>query len=130
MTLPPRTKSPQRLDSPRALSEPAAIARSCAGRRSSAGRDTMRNTITDRRNFLLGAAAVAGAGYLAGTWGGRSASAAQAPVGRKQVMVAGKRVKVIDIHGHMVVPKSGELLQGSGVKGEYPMAQIMGPERF
>ena len=90
----------------------------------------MRNTITDRRNFLLGAAAVAGAGYLAGTWGGRSASAAQAPAGRKQVMVAGKRVKVIDIHGHMVVPKSGELLQGSGVKGEYPMAQIMGPERF
>jgi aminocarboxymuconate-semialdehyde decarboxylase len=89
----------------------------------------MKNTITDRRSFLMGAAAVAGAGCLAAGLGSRTASAAQAPA-RKQIMVAGKRVKVIDIHGHMVVPKSGELLQGSGVKGDYPMNQIMGPDRF
>ena len=83
---------------------------------------------TNRRLFLLGAAAAAGAGY-AGTLS-RVASAAPAPVTRKQIMVAGKRVKVIDIHGHLVIPKSGELLAGSNVKGDYPMAQIMGPDRL
>ena len=82
---------------------------------------------TNRRLFLLGAAAAAGAGF-AGTL--RVAWAAPAPAGRKQVMVAGKRVKVIDIHGHLVIPKSGELLAGSNVKGDYPMAQIMGPDRL
>jgi aminocarboxymuconate-semialdehyde decarboxylase len=46
------------------------------------------------------------------------------------VTVAGKRVKVIDIHGHLVIPKSGDLLQGSGIKGEYPRNQIMGPDRL
>ena len=88
----------------------------------------MRHTITDRRTFLLGAAATAGAGLLAR---GTSRAAQAAPAGRKQVMVGGKRVKVIDIHGHMVVPKSQALLQGSNVKGQYPMNQIMGPpDRF
>ena len=84
---------------------------------------------TNRRLFLLGAAAAAGAAY-AGTLAPRVAWAAPAPAGRKQVMVAGKRVKVIDIHGHLVIPKSGELLAGSNVKGDYPMAQIMGPDRL
>ena len=84
---------------------------------------------TNRRLFLLGAAAAAGIGY-AGSLTRSSAWAAPAPTGRKVVMVAGKRVKVIDIHGHLVIPKSGELLAGSNVKGDYPMAQIMGPERM
>jgi aminocarboxymuconate-semialdehyde decarboxylase len=84
---------------------------------------------TNRRLFLLGAAAAAGTGF-AGTLTQRVAWAAPAPAGRKQVMVAGKRVKVIDIHGHLVIPKSGELLAGSNVKGDYPMAQIMGPDRL
>ncbi len=84
---------------------------------------------TNRRLFLLGAAAAAGAGY-AGGFTRSSAWAAPAPAGRKLVMVAGKRVKVIDIHGHLVIPKSGELLAGSNVRGDYPMAQIMGPDRM
>jgi aminocarboxymuconate-semialdehyde decarboxylase len=45
-------------------------------------------------------------------------------------MVAGKRIKVVDIHGHLVVPKSEALLTGSAVKGDYPKNQIMGPERL
>src|SRR3954471_12593427 len=85
-------------------------------------------TTTNPPNFLLGAGTLA----AAATFGGlsRTASAAQAPGGRKQISVAGKNVKVIDIHGHLVIPKSGELLQGTNVKGDYPMAQIMGPARF
>jgi aminocarboxymuconate-semialdehyde decarboxylase len=89
----------------------------------------MRNV--NRRFFLMGAAAAAGAGYFAGGLGSRPAWAAQAAGGgRKQVMVAGKRVKVIDIHAHLVIPKSGELLAGSNVKGDYPRAQILGPDRI
>ena len=85
----------------------------------------------NRRNFLLGAAAVAGATCFPGGLTRSGALAAQAQgAARKIVTVAGKRVRVIDIHGHLVIPKSGELLQGSGVTGDYPRNQIMGPERM
>jgi aminocarboxymuconate-semialdehyde decarboxylase len=90
----------------------------------------MKDAITNRRSFLLGAAAAAGAGYLASRIGPAIAPAQAQGAARKQVMVAGKRVRVIDIHAHLVIPKSGELLAGTNVKGDYPRAQIMGPERF
>jgi aminocarboxymuconate-semialdehyde decarboxylase len=95
-------------------------------------REAAMNTNTNRRHFLMGAAAAAGAGFLGNTLVGSRlfAAEAQAPGGRKQIMVAGKRVKVVDIHGHLVVPKSEALLQGSSVKGDYPKNQIMGPDRI
>jgi aminocarboxymuconate-semialdehyde decarboxylase len=89
----------------------------------------MSHAIANRRSFLLGAAAAAGAGLIAGGLKPRAAWGAQAQQ-RKIVMVAGKRVKVIDIHAHLVVPKSGELLAGTGVKGDYPRNQILGPDRI
>src|SRR6266446_4984437 len=88
----------------------------------------MNHALATRRNFLLGAAAAAGAGYLAQALRA-PARAAQAQA-RKQVMVGGKRVKVIDIHAHLVVPKSEALLAGSNVKGDYPRNQILGPDRI
>src|SRR4051812_7375778 len=84
---------------------------------------------SNRRNFLMGAAAV-GAGLFARDFGIPRALAAPAAGGRKQIMVAGKRMKVIDIHGHLVVPQSEALLAGSNVKGDYPRNQIMGPDRL
>ena len=39
-------------------------------------------------------------------------------------------MQVIDIHGHLVIPKSEELLAGSNVKGDYPRNQILGPDRL
>jgi len=85
---------------------------------------------TNRRNFLLSAAAATGSAYFVGGLG-RPSLAAQAQGGvRKQVMVGGKRVRVVDIHAHLVIPKSGELLAGSGVKGDYPPNQILGPNRI
>lgn len=85
----------------------------------------------NRRGFLMGAAAAAGAAYFAGGLGSGPAWAAQAQTGaRKQVMVAGKPVKVIDIHAHLVVPQSEALLAGSNVKGDYPKNQILGPGRI
>jgi aminocarboxymuconate-semialdehyde decarboxylase len=90
----------------------------------------MSNSNTNRRSFLMGAAAAAGAGMFAAGMGGSRLFAAEAQNGaRKQIMVAGKRVKVIDIHGHLVIPKSEGLLTGSTVKGDYPKNQIMGPDR-
>jgi aminocarboxymuconate-semialdehyde decarboxylase len=53
----------------------------------------------------------------------RRASAAD--VTRKQVRVNGKLVKVIDIHGHMVVPKAAEVLAGTSLKGRFPPNQDM-----
>jgi aminocarboxymuconate-semialdehyde decarboxylase len=82
---------------------------------------------SNRRQFLMGAAALAGGAYALRT----PARAAQAAAGpRKQVMVGGKRVKVVDIHGHLVIPKSEALLAGSNVKGAYPRNQIMPGDRF
>ena len=87
--------------------------------------------MTNRRNFLMGAAAAAGAGVFARDFGIPRALAQGAQGGgRKQITVAGKRVKVIDIHGHLVVPQSEALLAGSNVKGDYPRNQIMGPDRL
>src|SRR3954469_19990636 len=86
---------------------------------------------TNRRTFLMGAAAAAGAGLVGGEFGVPQALAAQAQGGgRKQITVGGKRVKVIDIHGHLIVPQSEALLAGSNVKGDYPRNQIMGPDRL
>ena len=92
----------------------------------------MDTRFTNRRSFLLGAAATAGIGAVAGALRVPSAFAAQAaqPVARKQIMVGGKAVKVVDIHGHLVIPESEKLLAGSNVKGDYPRNQIMPGDRF
>jgi aminocarboxymuconate-semialdehyde decarboxylase len=85
---------------------------------------------SNRRNFLMGAAAAAGSAYLVDGLGSRSWAAQAQGGARKQVIVGGKRVRVVDIHAHLVVPKSGELLAGTNVKGDYPMNQILGPNRI
>jgi aminocarboxymuconate-semialdehyde decarboxylase len=82
---------------------------------------------TDRRTFLLGATAAAGAAYAGSRLGSPARAAAPA---RKQVMVAGRPVRVVDIHAHLVIPEAQQVLQGSGVMGDFPRAQVMGPERF
>jgi aminocarboxymuconate-semialdehyde decarboxylase len=85
----------------------------------------------NRRGFMTGAAAMAGASCFMRGFGLSAASAAQAQNGPpKIVMVAGKRVRVIDLHGHLVVPKSRELLTGTGITGDFPANQIMGPDRI
>ncbi len=85
----------------------------------------------NRRSFLLGvAAAAASAGYFSGGLRFPAAKAAQAQGGRKVVMVAGKRVKVVDIHAHCVMPKVADVLKGTDIKGQFPANQILGPERM
>lgn len=89
----------------------------------------MYSNMTNRRSFLLGAAAAAGT--IAGAMNGFPARAGEAAaVARKQITVGGRPVKVVDIHGHLVIPASEPFLAGSNVKGDYPRAQIMPGDRF
>src|SRR5437764_10767210 len=84
----------------------------------------------NRRRFMAGSIAVGAIGATAPVW--RTAvRAAETP--RKVVTVDGKRVKVIDIHGHIVIPKAEEVLAGSKIKGRFPANQDMAKsaqERF
>jgi len=91
----------------------------------------MNTSNANRRSFLLGvAAAAASAGYVTDGFRFGTARAAQAQGGRKIVTVGGKRVKVVDIHAHCVMPKVADVLKGTDVKGQFPANQILGPERM
>ena len=83
--------------------------------------------MSNRRDFFKTAA-----GAAAGTFvlGGRSVTA-QAPPVRRQVMIGGKRVRVIDVHCHCVIPEAADVVKGT------PYAQqgagaggVIGPERL
>jgi aminocarboxymuconate-semialdehyde decarboxylase len=78
-----------------------------------------------RRSFLMGAAA-ASAALIAPV----APFVRAAEGGRKIVRVAGKRVKVIDIHGHLVIPASADAVKGKDLKARWPKGEIMGPERL
>jgi aminocarboxymuconate-semialdehyde decarboxylase len=83
-----------------------------------------------RRRFVAGSIAAGAIGATAPVWR-TAARAAETP--RKVVTVDGKRVKVIDIHGHIVIPKAEEVLAGSKIKGRFPANQDMAKsaqERF
>jgi aminocarboxymuconate-semialdehyde decarboxylase len=85
---------------------------------------------SNRRRFLMGAAAAAGAASLGNSLNGLSAFAAPAPAQRKQVMIGGRRVRVVDIHAHCVIPRAQEVIQGTGVEGDFPRLQVLGPPRI
>jgi aminocarboxymuconate-semialdehyde decarboxylase len=64
--------------------------------------------VANRRDFFKTVAGAAAGMYVAGR--GRPASAVQAPAGRRQVSIAGKRVRVVDIHSHATVPEVDPVL--------------------
>ncbi len=71
-----------------------------------------------RRAFVAG-------GVAAGALASFSRMPLRAAEQRKIVRVDGKQVKVIDIHGHIVIPKAQEVLAGSPLKGRFPADQDM-----
>lgn len=90
----------------------------------------------DRRQFLKGVSASV-AGLLAGGGIGRaSAQQRGASTARRPVSIAGRRVKTVDIHAHVVIPEAANLLKGTpldgrgGAGGGAGSAQVMGPERL
>ena len=81
----------------------------------------------NRRHFFKTAAGVAAGSLVLG----RELVGAQAPPARRQVTIGGKRVRVIDIHSHCVIPAASDVVKGT------PYAQngagaggVIGPERL
>lgn len=93
----------------------------------------------DRRDFLkLVASAttgllVHGRAFAASAAQG-AASAPATPVKRREVSVGGRRVKVIDIHAHCVIPEVWDIVKDTGLASSAgPRARgpnVMGPERI
>jgi aminocarboxymuconate-semialdehyde decarboxylase len=81
----------------------------------------------NRRDFIKVSAGAAAGAFLAGQAGPLFA---QAPA-RRQISIAGRRVRVIDIHAHCVVPVQ-EITKGTKLDGQGGGAgnQIIGPMRI
>jgi aminocarboxymuconate-semialdehyde decarboxylase len=84
--------------------------------------------MTNRRAFCRTVAGAAGALVLAPPFGTAGAQEA-----RRQVTIGGRRVKVIDIHCHCVIPEAAEVVKntplakaGGGGGGN----QVLGPQRL
>jgi aminocarboxymuconate-semialdehyde decarboxylase len=67
--------------------------------------------VANRRDFFKTVAGAAAGLYAAGH--SSSASALQAPAARRQVSIAGKRVRVVDIHSHATVPEADAVIKGT-----------------
>ena len=64
----------------------------------------------NRRDFVRTMAGATAGFYAAG---GRFDLLAQAPAERRQVSIAGKRIKVVDVHAHGTVPEVAEVVKGT-----------------
>jgi aminocarboxymuconate-semialdehyde decarboxylase len=83
--------------------------------------------MANRRDFFKTVAGAAAGTYIAGRR--RPASAAQAPATRRQVSIAGRRVRVVDIHSHATVPEVDPVVQNT----EYAKqggGRPLGPDRI
>ncbi len=92
--------------------------------------------MSNRRAFLKTLAA-ATAGTTLGGWrdaaSAFSAQAEAAPAKRREIFVGGKRVKVVDVHAHAVIPEVAELVKGTKLlraNGPARGPQVLGPDRL
>ena len=82
--------------------------------------------MADRRDFFKTVAGAAAGIYVGGRTG--SAAPVQTPAGRRQLMVGGRRIRVVDIHAHATVPEVEPVLRNT----EYAKqggGRPLGPER-
>ena len=82
----------------------------------------------NRRHFFKTAAGAAAGALVVG---GKSITA-QAPPARRQVTIGGKRVRVIDVHCHCVIPEAAEIVKGTPLAqgGGGGGNQVIGPQRL
>jgi len=81
--------------------------------------------MANRREFLRSAAG-ATAGMFA--MGGLLDAVAQIP--RREVSIGGRRVKVVDIHGHCAIQEVEDVIRGTSVERRVSRNRILGPERL
>src|ERR1700722_9089514 len=93
----------------------------------------------DRRDFLKTVAGATTGMLLTGhafaasaLQGGAAATAA--PVKRREVFIGGKRVKVVDVHAHCVIPEVWDIVKdtslASSAGGRARGPNLMGPDRI
>jgi aminocarboxymuconate-semialdehyde decarboxylase len=86
--------------------------------------------VVHRRDFLITAIAGAAGAYAISRQGLNVATARQpSSSGRRQVMVGGRRVKVIDVHAHCVIPV-GEIVKGTPLAKAGSGSGNLGPDRL
>ena len=89
--------------------------------------------MTNRRNFLRTAAG-AGAAVLAGRIDFASAQTPAASAKRREVFVGRKRVKVVDIHGHFLIPDEIAVVKdtplAANVTNTFNGTLLLGPQRI
>jgi aminocarboxymuconate-semialdehyde decarboxylase len=93
-------------------------------------------TMPNRRDFLKTVAGATAGMFVAGRrLAGAGLQAPQAtPVKRREVFVGGRRVKVVDVHAHCVIPEVRDLVKdtklASRVSNLVRGSNVMGPERL
>ena len=82
----------------------------------------------NRRDFFKTAAGAAAGTFVVG----REFLNAQAPPARRQVTIAGKRIRVIDVHCHCVIPEVAGVVKGTPLEsnGRGAANQVIGPQRL
>ena len=89
----------------------------------------------NRRDFFKTVASTTALGLVAGRAAvNAGARALQAtPPTRRQVSIGGKRIKVVDVHGHLAIPDVADVVKGTPLAKSAPQnqgSQVMGPDRL
>ncbi len=91
-------------------------------------RDFLKTVAGATTGALLAGKAFAGSPFQ-GAMGGATAAGT-----RREVSIGGRRVKVVDIHAHCVIPEVAELVKGTPFEavagGRARGPNVMGPERI
>ena len=89
--------------------------------------------MANRRVFMRAmAGAAASASVLSRAMVGSAAQTQGAAGGRRAVSIAGRRIKVIDVHAHCVIPEVAEVVTGTPLASRAPQtrANALGPQRL
>ena len=81
--------------------------------------------MSNRREFLTSAAGAAVGLYALG-----ALPLAVAQVPRREVSIGGRRVKVVDIHGHCAIEAVEEIIRGTNVERQVSRNRLLGPHRL
>lgn len=101
----------------------------CSVRQSTPGGIEMAN----RRTFLKALAGAAGSTGIIGRAARPIAFGAQAgPASRREISLSGRRIKVIDVHAHCVIPEVGDVVAGTALAKNAPQnrTNALGPQRL
>jgi hypothetical protein len=81
--------------------------------------------MASRRDFLTNAA-----GAVAGFYAFGAVPLAVAQVPRREVSIGGRRVTVVDIHGHCAIEAVEEVIRGTNVERSVSRNRLLGPHRL